>query len=207
MTTNGTGRPVRAAIWERVSTAEQETANQTPDIDRLAAHRGYVIAERYELHQSAWSDNAAYRAKLAEVLAAAHRGEFDVLIVWALDRLSRQGAEPLLRIVRKLKEANVILVSCQEDWLSGSAETQELMVSIFGWLAGQESRRRSERVKAALARRKAAGKPVGRQAGATDRRKRLRSGYVASWEGPEADARKAALADRNRARAKSAKPT
>lgn len=201
----------RAAIWLRVSGNEQDEANQLPDIERLAAHRGHEITHRYELRQTAWADNDAYRAKLREMLEAAHRGEFDVLIVWALDRLSRHGVEATLRILRKLDQANVTLISVQEPWLSGSPETQELMVSIFAWVARQESARRSARVKAGLERRRKEGKPVGRQEGARDKLKpngkgRNRSGYVRAWEGPEADARRAALAERNRQRTKTTEP-
>jgi len=49
-------------------------------------------------------------------------------------------------------------------------------------MAQQESARRSERIRAGLERRRAAGKPVGRQPGATDKTQRKRSGYVARWE-------------------------
>ena len=41
---------------------------------------------------------------------------------------------------------------------------------------------RNERVRAGLARRKAAACPVGHQPGASDRQQRKRSGYVAAWE-------------------------
>ena len=58
----------------------------------------------------------------------------------------------------------------------------ELPGAIYGWMAAEESRRRSERVKAGLARRKAEGKPVGRRAGSKDRKPRRRSGYYARWE-------------------------
>jgi DNA invertase Pin-like site-specific DNA recombinase len=49
-------------------------------------------------------------------------------------------------------------------------------------MARAESARRSERVRAGLARRKAQGEPVGRRAGSKDRNPRRRSGYVARWE-------------------------
>ncbi len=41
------------------------------------------------------------------MLADAHRGEFSVLVVWAVDRLCRQGIEELLRLIRELRERNV----------------------------------------------------------------------------------------------------
>jgi DNA invertase Pin-like site-specific DNA recombinase len=65
---------------------------------------------------------------------------------------------------------------------------QDILVAFAGWMAAQESKRRSERVKAALARRKAEGKPVGRQPGAADKKPRKRSGYVARWERERQDA-------------------
>lgn len=49
-------------------------------------------------------------------------------------------------------------------------------------LADEESQRRSALTKAGIARRKAAGLPVGRQPGAADKKPRKRSGYVARWE-------------------------
>ena len=56
-------------------------------------------------------------------------------------------------------------------------------MAFAGWMAKQESDRKSERIKAGVARRKAEGLPVGRQAGAADKKARKRAGYVASWEG------------------------
>jgi len=53
---------------------------------------------------------------------------------------------------------------------------------VMAWVARMESQRRSERVRAGLARRRAQGLPVGRQPGAKDTRPRKRSGYVARWE-------------------------
>ncbi len=55
-------------------------------------------------------------------------------------------------------------------------------MAFAGWMALQESKRRSERIQAGLARRRAEGRPVGRQPGVKDRKPRKRSGYVAAWE-------------------------
>lgn len=73
-------------------------------------------------------------------------------------------------------------VSVQESWLIGAPDVQDVLVAFAGWMARQESDRRSERTKAALAKRKAQGLPVGRVRGAGDRKPRRRSGYVAAWE-------------------------
>jgi putative DNA-invertase from lambdoid prophage Rac len=174
-----------AAVWQRVSTDEQDAANQLAAIGKFAAHHGYEVTRRYVLSDSAWNggkDGGEYRAAVQEVLGDAHRGEFSVLIVWALDRITREGAEGALRLIRQLRERGCMLVSVQESWLNGSSAVQDILVAFAGWMAQQESERKSARVKAALARRKAEGLPVGRQPGAVDKQPRRRSGYVQRWE-------------------------
>jgi hypothetical protein len=74
------------------------------------------------------------------------------------------------------------LLAVKESWLNGAPEVQDVLIAFAGWMAGRESARRSERIKAGLERRKAEGLPVGRQQGATDTGRRRRAGYVASWE-------------------------
>jgi putative DNA-invertase from lambdoid prophage Rac len=103
--------------------------------------------------------------------------------VWAIDRITREGAEGALRIIRQFKQRGCTLVSVKESWLNAAPEVQDVLVAFAGWMAEQESRRRSERISAGLARRRAEGKPVGRQPGAADKKPRKRAGYVASWEG------------------------
>jgi DNA invertase Pin-like site-specific DNA recombinase len=175
----------KAALWIRVSTNHQEGDNQVPDLETFGAHHGHEIAVRYEVSESAWNGGKAggeYQATLKRALDDAWAGKFAVLIVWALDRITREGAEGALRIIRLFRERNCILLSVKESWLNGSPEVQDVLVAFAGWMAQQESQRRSERIRAGLERRKAQGLPVGRKAGAKDKAPRKRSGYVARWE-------------------------
>jgi hypothetical protein len=81
----------KAAIWARVSTDHQTEANQMPDLERFCAHRSYEITRRYLLSDvSAY--NGAHRETLRQVLDDAYRGEFQVLVVWAVDRICREGS-------------------------------------------------------------------------------------------------------------------
>ena len=68
----------------------------------------------------------------------------------------------LLSLLRRLKAAGVRLVSCRETWLDSGGPFGEVMAFLAGWAAGMESARKSERVKAALARKRAAGERLGR---------------------------------------------
>ena len=148
-----------------------------PDVERFAAHHGYDVAQTYTVSESAWNggkDGGEYRRTLKQALDDAHPGKFSVLIVWALDRITREGAEGALRIIRQFRERGCTVVSVKESWLNGSPEIQDVLVAFAGWMAQQESARRSERIRAGLERRRAEGQAVGRQPGAADRKPRRR---------------------------------
>jgi DNA invertase Pin-like site-specific DNA recombinase len=99
-----------------------------------------------------------------------------VLIVWALDRITREGAEGALRLIRQFRERGCTIVSIKESWLNGSPEVQDILISFAGWMAQQESTSKSERVKAALAAKKEAGEKVGgRKPGSKDKSGSARS--------------------------------
>lgn len=162
------------ALWARVSTLYQDPENQVPAMREFAEHHGHQVKFVYRL-----TDASAYKGEhrdlLGQVLDDAYRGKFKVLIVWSIDRISREGIEDVLKLYRQLRERGVTLVSIQEPWLNGSDATVELLTAIAAWVARQESARRSERIKAGLARRRAEGKTVGgRQRGAKDVRPRKR---------------------------------
>jgi putative DNA-invertase from lambdoid prophage Rac len=200
----------KCAIWARVSTEDQETGNQLTVLRAWAERRGLDVAAEFVTEDSAWHANgkvngkgAEFDRKRAELIDGARLGHYNVVLIWALDRLSRRGPEDTLATLRRLSEYETDVWSHQESWLrTTTPELRELLVGIFAWLAKQENMRRSERTKAGLQRRKNVdGDPIGRQPGAADKRPRRRSGYVSSWEGPGGEARRAALAERNRLRA------
>lgn len=181
------GSSIPAAAWYRVSTSHQTSDNQMPDVERFTAHHGYDITRTYTTADSAYKNGGGtdYKRTLQQALDDAHAGKFKVLVVWALDRIVRDeesGAEAALRIIRQFRQRGVQVVSVRESWLNGSPEVQDVLVAFAGWMAQMESRRKSERIKAGLARRQSEGKPVGRQPGVKDKKPRKRSGYVARWE-------------------------
>lgn len=148
----------RAAFYLRVSTSGQTTDSQRHDVEQLAAHRGYEVVHVFEETVSA---RAKKRPAYDEMMAAAHRGEFDVLVVWALDRFGRSLAKNVEAVVA-LDEKHVEVVSVREPWLDTAGPTRGLLVSIFSWVAEQESERISERVRAGQARAKREGTHIGR---------------------------------------------
>lgn len=168
------------ALWIRVSTHEQHAENQLPDLQAWAARRGWEVVKVYEAQESAWQ--GAHLKLLSQVTRDARKGEFTVLLVWALDRLSRGGARATLEILNRLEQVGCHVYSYQEAWTEAAGPMRELLVAIVGWVAQQESERRSERTKAGLARAKANGKVIGRPVGSKDLKGRRRSGYFARYK-------------------------
>jgi len=188
-----TTETVEAAAFYRVSTGHQDSANQVPDVEQFAGHHGYTISTTYTISDSAWKSGggAEYKKALQQALDDAHAGKFKVLVVWALDRIVRDdesGAEAALRIIRQFRQRGVTVVSVKESWLNGAPEVQDVLIAFAGWQGQMESQRRSERIRAGLARRRAEGLPVGRKPGARDKTPRKRSGYYAYHEAKKAQA-------------------
>lgn len=136
----------KAAIWVRVSTDHQHESNQLPAIMQFCEHRGWEITKKYELSDVS-AFNGAHHEMLKQMLDDAYRGEFEVVVCWAADRVSRGGIEELLKLIRELRERNCSLVSVQEPWLNGSDATTELLAAVSAWVAHQESARRSARIR------------------------------------------------------------
>jgi hypothetical protein len=76
----------RAALYVRVSTLEQHTDMQFYDLRRFAEQRGFEIVHEYT---DRTSGARSTRPGLDAMLSAARKREFDVLLVWASDRLAR----------------------------------------------------------------------------------------------------------------------
>lgn len=104
----------RVALYVRVSTREQTVANQEFELRRWADRLGHEVVKVYaDTASGARGDRIA----LTSVLTDAHRREFDVLLIWSLDRLSREGIGPMARHIEQFRAAGVRVQSHQEPWL------------------------------------------------------------------------------------------
>ncbi len=163
---------MKVAIYTRVSTAEQDIDNQLVVLKEWAAGRGFDVVEIYQEEESAW--RRGHQRDLARLISDARSGRFKIVLVWALDRLSREGSLAIMTLVHRLGQYGVRVLSYQEPWTEAPGELAELLYAIAGWVARMESQRISERTRAGLARSRADGKIVGRPPGSRDKKKRKR---------------------------------
>jgi DNA invertase Pin-like site-specific DNA recombinase len=164
------------ATYIRVSTEDQDQENQLIAIRSFAEKRGLVIDQIYSETASAWKNG--HQKELSKLLADAKAGNIETLIVWSLDRLTREGPASILNLVKRLEDLKVSVISIQEPWTEVTADIKPLLLAVFGWIAEMESKRRSERTKAGILRRKQNGGHVGRRPGSKDSKKRKTDGYI-----------------------------
>lgn len=123
------------------------------------------------------------QAALHEVLIRARQGQFTALLCWALDRLTREGAEAFLRVYRQFNEIGCQVISLTEPWTeTADPLMRELVLGIMGSIAKMESDRISARTKAGMERAREQGVHLGRPKGAKDKGNRKRSGYYLRYE-------------------------
>lgn len=146
----------RAALYLRVSTKEQKTENQLLPLEQFCKARGFDIVRVYAENESAW--RLGHQSELARMLYAADKKHFDILVVWALDRLTRAGTLEILKLIYRLHNAGVQVISCQESFTERPFDESEPLYGMMAWLARMESQRRSERTRAGLERARAEGK-------------------------------------------------
>lgn len=152
----------RALLLGRVSTADkgQNAENQIAPLREVARRLGWDVAGELPLALSAWDAKEA-RQVWAAVLDRLRDTQADLLAVWATDRLYREDAPGVFEKIAHLeKHLGIRYYSLQEPFLcTGEDERQrQLLLFLFAWLANWESRRRSERLRAAAsARRNRAG--------------------------------------------------
>jgi DNA invertase Pin-like site-specific DNA recombinase len=148
---------MKAAIYARVSTVDQEPENQLRELRRYVEARGWSPVEYTDRGVSGAKDR---RPALDQLLADARRRRFDVVVCWRLDRLGR-NLRHLITLLDDLQALGVAFVSLAEG-IDATTPAGKLQMHILGAIAEFERGRIVERVRAGLARAKAQGTRLGR---------------------------------------------
>jgi DNA invertase Pin-like site-specific DNA recombinase len=149
----------RAALYTRVSTLDQHPESQSLDLHHLARQRGYEIVDEYTDH--GFSGARVRRPGLDQLMAEARRGRFEVVVVWACDRLAR-SVRHFLDVLDELNRLNIEFVSFRENLDTGGALGRAVVV-IISAIAELERSLIIERVRAGMRRAKLEGRHIGRR--------------------------------------------
>lgn len=145
----------KTIIYIRTSTEEQNPELQLKDCKALVLKLDLNEYETISEQQSAFKDIA--REKFELIREAIKKQEVNNLICWDLDRLYR-NRKKLIEFFQFCKIYNCKIYSARQEWLESLNKIQEpfneimfdLMLQIMGWLAEEESSKKSMRVKNAV---------------------------------------------------------
>ena len=157
----------RAVLYMRVSSVDQHPESQLHDLRMMAAQRGYEIVREYT---DTISGARAKRPGLDHLMHDARHGQFDVLLVWAFDRLAR-SVKHFLEVLDELTHLNIEFISFREN-VDTSGPLGRAMIVIIGAIAELERNLIVERVRAGMRRARLEGRHIGRQPVDVDRAQR-----------------------------------
>ena len=148
----------RAALYCRVSTVDQHPETQLSELRQFAANKGFQVVGEYIDH--GYSGARARRPELDRMMDDARRHKFDVLLVWACDRLAR-STKHLLQTIDELNGMGVQFLS-QREALDTEGPLGRAILVIVSAMAELERSIIIERVRAGMRRARLEGRQIGR---------------------------------------------
>ena len=165
----------KAIIWTACSTDEsrQDVDLQIKPCEEYCKQQGwdynvvYDYASRYK----------SIPAKLQQVLDEIAKGTYQVIVVYSLDRFSRQKPNITEKMLSHITDCKCRFISILERLDSDNPMIWYCFKGIWMYFAHQYSENLSKKIKAGMALAKKEGKPIGRKVGSKDKKQRSKKGY------------------------------
>jgi DNA invertase Pin-like site-specific DNA recombinase len=143
------------AIYVRVSSRQQSTRSQTPDLKTWAEAQKLPVV----WYRDTFTGKTMDRPGWQKLQAAIDRGEVAAVVCWRLDRLGRT-AKGLTALFDDLRGRKINLVSLK-DGIDLSTPAGRMMANVLASIAQFETEVRAERVLAGQDKARAEGKTWG----------------------------------------------
>lgn len=168
---------MKVVLYARVSMEEtndkdrryQEPENQLEPLREWAKAQGWDISGEY-VDRGSGADPS--RREFRRLTSDAMQRKFNCILVWKLDRFSRETMSVTVGRIQRLRERGIAIKSLTESWLDTSADNpiSEVILAVMSWAAAEERRKISERTKAGIRRLRAigqwkGGRPKGKREG------------------------------------------
>lgn len=157
-------KQARVAIYARVSTKDKEQTpqNQLRELRRYCQEMDYKIVGEYVDRETGRSGTDK-RRQFAKLFTDAAQRRFELVLLWSLDRFSREGMMNTVVYLKRLDTYGIDFRSYTEPHVSTEDETtRNVVIALLSSLAKVESEKISRRTKAGLERARAEGKRLGR---------------------------------------------
>jgi DNA invertase Pin-like site-specific DNA recombinase len=160
MTPFSLSKPKRVAIYARVSTSSQTVENQFQELREVAQRNGWTIVVELSDSGISGAKGRDQRPALDQLLKRATRREFDLIMVWAIDRLGR-SIQHLVGFMNDIQAMGVDLYVHQQA-IDTTTPSGRMIFSIFSALGEYERELIRERIMAGQKRARAQGVKIGR---------------------------------------------
>ena len=150
---------MKIAIYSRVSKESSDNSNQ------LIIQRDYCHKMNYEIHDEyvdIISGASPVRPEFNRMMKDASKRKVDMVLFFALDRLTREGTRKTIQYLQMLDDYGVAYKSYSEQYIDSSGIFKDVIIALLSTLAKQERVRISERVKAGLEKSRMQGRIGGR---------------------------------------------
>jgi DNA invertase Pin-like site-specific DNA recombinase len=176
---------MRAALYLRVSTTDQDTERQERELRQVAESRGWQIVEVYADNGISGAKGRDKRPAFDRLHKDAARGRFDIVMSWSVDRLGR-SLQGLVTFLQEIHSLGVELYLHQQG-IDTQTPAGKAMFQMCGVFAEFERAMIVERVRSGLAKAKAkgtkSGRPIGRPRIPDSKRQKIRDTYTAGGVG------------------------
>ncbi len=166
-------KPVRVAIYARVSTDGQTVEHQLRDLGEVSERHGWQVVATFVDNGISGSKGRDERPGYDDLLTAVARREVDMVAAWSVDRLGR-SLQHLVNFLEELKAKDVDLY-LHKQGLDTSTPAGRALYQMLGVFSEFERTMIQERVRAGLATAKANGKRLGRPPISSAKEKRIRA--------------------------------
>ena len=159
-------KTIRAALYARVSTDDQTTANQLRELRAAAKRLKWVVVAEFVDNGISGAKGRKDRPQLDAMLKGVAREDFDVVASWSVDRLGRS----LLDLIGMLQEMHSVGVDLylHQQGINTTTPAGKAMFQMMGVFAEFERSMIKDRVKSGLDRAREhgtkSGKAIGRPA-------------------------------------------
>jgi DNA invertase Pin-like site-specific DNA recombinase len=146
-------------IYARVSKETSDNTNQLIILREFCRKQNYDI---YDEYIDVISGGSANKPEFNRMMQDASKRKFDLLLFFALDRLTREGTRKTIQYLQMLDDYGIVYKSYSEQYIDSSGIFKDVIISLLSSLALQERIRTSERVFAGLAKARTQGRIGGR---------------------------------------------
>ncbi|MBX3534554.1 MAG: recombinase family protein [Xanthobacteraceae bacterium] len=150
----------RVAIYARVSTASQTVENQLIELRAVAQRAGWQIVAELTDNGISGAKGRDQRPAFDELLKRSTRREFDVVMVWAIDRIGR-SIQHLVTFMNDMQGVGIDLYIHQQS-IDTTTAAGRMIFGVFSALGEYERELIRERIIAGQQRARAQGIKIGR---------------------------------------------